>query len=269
MKHSLWRRVAAVAFLLCSCGGSVSGEATEVICDGSTSIRLAYRLMDGRSGAFSGVLNELGWDFLYVDGMCRYWVNEPSTVVDDYRMWRSFRTGTLTGHQEKALRASTSYHNLASEPKCTLTDTVDASTIQLWDGIRSQLCQGSLGVAPDWPMRNELYNGGVSVAGAMRVIVGRQSIPADARTYLWDLAKAPETYLVGYDEALLPGRSGLVVDAKDAEALRAVRNNAIDDALVAPGFFYGVIPIAQTEFVMVMRDHLPFCRPVDGLWDPE
>jgi hypothetical protein len=266
MRNWLWYRVATIALLLCSCGGSGPGPVTDSICDGSTSIRLAFRV-SAATGSVA-LLNELGWEFLYVDGTCRYWVNEPSIVVDDYRMWRPFRTGILTERQERAVRAATSYHNLASEPKCMTTGNSDEPTIQLWDGIRSQLCRGDLGVAPDWPIRTELYNGGVALSDGMRVVVERQTVPADAHVYPWGLAKPPETYLVDYSEALMPGRSALVVDATDAQVLRTARDNAISDALVAPGFFYGVIPIAQTDFVMVLRDHLPFCRPSDGLWDP-
>jgi hypothetical protein len=103
----------------------------------------------------------------------------------------------------------------------------------------------------------------------MRVIVGQETVPSDAHMYPWDLTMPPATFLVDYAAGLQAGRSSLVANANDATALRTVRANAIADAAAAPGFFYGVIPIANTAFVMVMRDHLPFCRPTDGLWEPE
>jgi hypothetical protein len=69
------------------------GAVPSRICDGSGSIRLAYRSSaPGRVVDYTAVLSELGYDFLYVDGGCHYWIQDPGTPnsQDDYRMWRSY-----------------------------------------------------------------------------------------------------------------------------------------------------------------------------------
>jgi hypothetical protein len=62
---------------------STPGDAapTRRICDGSDDIRLAYRVpvQPTRVLAFTAELYDLGADFLYVDGHCHYWLQEPSS----------------------------------------------------------------------------------------------------------------------------------------------------------------------------------------------
>src|SRR5690349_25095871 len=47
------------------------------ICDGSAGIRLALGFGGGGPPSpYTSVLSELGYDFLYVDGSCHYWVHQ-------------------------------------------------------------------------------------------------------------------------------------------------------------------------------------------------
>src|SRR5437868_3421872 len=104
---------ALVANLACGAASPVVGHADPTlssharrICDGSDTIRLAYKL-DGGNGQiepFTVAIVEVGWQFLYVDGHCHYWVQRPDVGdgdVDPSGQLAPFREGVLTPDQEE------------------------------------------------------------------------------------------------------------------------------------------------------------------------
>jgi hypothetical protein len=261
--------IVALLALAVGCGGAGPTASLRRICDGSDDIRLAVSVTGGGLNmAFTTVLYELGYEFLYVDGHCHYWMNEPSAANDMYYAWRPFRQGVLTAAQEMSLHAVTSYDDLSLGPTCTPTETFDASSLQFWDGRSTSICSGNLNAAIDWPLRTELFAAANAANGAMRIVVGRYPVPPDPHIYPWVLANPPESYAIDYAVGLQAGKSTLIADAAEATALRSLRTQVISDATVAPGFFYGVIYVAPSGYVLAMRDDLPFTRPSDGLWAP-
>jgi hypothetical protein len=86
------------------------------ICAGSSSIRFAYAFPASSFEYQTSVLYDLGSDFLYVDGACHYWVDEPSITPDEYKYWRAVREGTLTQDQEAALHAAVGYDDFSKAP---------------------------------------------------------------------------------------------------------------------------------------------------------
>jgi len=250
--------------------GSDRPSVSRRICDGSSSIRLAYRVYvpTGREPAFTAVLWELGSDFLYVDGGCHYWVQEPS-LSDKYKPWRTYREGILTAAQETALHDLVWYDDVASGASaCVGPLAVDASPIQLWDGATVHVCNGNLQVAADWPMRSALFAAGSSMTGSVRVEVGQNPYPDDAKIYAWPLEAAPATYEIQYAQSTSAGQSSLITDAAEVDALRTLRDQAIADATVAPGHFYDAICVQPKGWVIAVRDDLPFTNRSDGLWSP-
>jgi hypothetical protein len=214
------------------------------------------------------MLHELGYEFLYVDGHCHYWVNEPSTVVDDYRAWRPYREGVLTTEQEMALHDVVSYDDPGRRPSCIPLATTDVPLIELWDAIDAATCRGNLEGPPDWPMRAELFAKGRNMMAAMRIVVGKEPAPADAPRYPWVLDDPPDSYVVDYARGLMTGQSKAVVDVAQASALRLLRAQVVDDATKAPGYFYGIIYLDRPGLALVIRDDLPFTIRADGLWSP-
>ena len=90
------------------------------ICDGSDDIRLAYSVPVSPTSvfAFTAELYELGTEFLYVDGRCHYWMQEP-LLADRFGAWRAYREGELTAAHEAALHDAVSYDDFAAgAPPC-------------------------------------------------------------------------------------------------------------------------------------------------------
>jgi hypothetical protein len=230
---------------------------------------LAFKVAGGGQVLpYTAVLYELGSDFLYVDGQCRYWISQPSTTADNYSAWRPFRQGALTAEQELALHRAVSYDDVGHRPTCTQTGTVDAGAYVLWDGLLTSICPGNLDAPADWPLRTELFQAATEMTGPMRAVAGKDTTPSDTRLYHWVLAEPPENYAIDYSEGMTRGKSRLVATENEASALRALRSQVITDAMATPGLFYGLIFVDRPGFALVMRDDLPFTRPTDGLWAP-
>jgi len=242
------------------------------ICDGSSEIRFAFSYGDDRSPETTSVLYDLGGDYLYVDGTCHYWVDNPSIIPDEYRDWRAPREGILTTEQEVALQAAVGYNDFSQAPACpSLIGVADASVARMWDGERVHLCPGGLDAAPDWPMRTELYSAAYPVQGPMRIKVS--TVPVDDKDlkYEWPLGDPVATYLVDYRDR----KSFRIGDAAEVEALRLLRERVIADATQTPGYFPGFIEILPGDdiptpgqgYALAVRDDLPFTDS-DGQWSP-
>jgi hypothetical protein len=240
------------------------------ICDGSDGIRLAYSVPVSpvRVPAFTADLYDLGIEFLYVDGHCHYWMQEP-LPADRFGAWRPYREGELTVAQEAALHDAVSYDDFAAgAPPCRGPLAVDASPTLLWDGRMTHSCNGTLQAPADWPMRGELARSTTPMAGPMRVMVGRQSVGPGAPIYPWPLAGTPASYEIGYAASMAFGRSTLVTDPTELAALRSLRDRAIADGIASPGYFYDAIYVQPSGTVISMRDDVPFANQSGGLWAP-
>ena len=239
------------------------------ICDGSSEIRLAI----GYGGAgnvfsFTSVLYEVGLDFLYVDGRCHYWAQQPISIVDEYYAWRPYREGVLSSEEERQLYDSVGYDNVrtsacASRP--AVTDGGGGGPF-LWDGREFHSCFDWTATA-NGALRTDLFDAATAVAGPMRIQVGRQSIGPNTPVYEWPLDTPIEQYVIADGET----RSFRVDDAAAVIVLRALRERAIADVEPAPGYWGGVIAIGPREgdasYVMSLRDELPFVDD-EGTWLP-
>jgi hypothetical protein len=274
------RTVAAFAIaanLACTAGPPLVGNADAAsrgrrICDGSDDVRLAYELGGGGTmEPYTIAVVELGWEFLYVDGHCHYWVQRPDVRdVDPSGQLAPFREGVLTPDQEASLRAATWYDDFAhAAPKCPDSSGVsDAGTELFWDGAAVYSCYGGFGFGQGWPLQSELWAAGTPMGGALRIEVGQSSVPDDQPTYAWPLASPLATYETPVEKSSALGQTKLITDAADLAALRDLRARAKAEYNPARGLNAAVIALQPKGWVLVVRDDLPFTRRTDGLWDP-
>jgi hypothetical protein len=237
------------------------------ICDGSAGIRLAVGYWGGGMPyPYTSVLSELGYDFLYVDGNCHYWVHAPLSVADEHYLWRPYREGTLTPADEQRLHDAVSYDGIPPERCLPEIPPPDAGQAFLWDGRELRSCAND-GFEGSGPVRAELYDVGTAVTGPMRIQVGKDSYPVPSIVYEWPLAAPIEQFVANYGET----SSFRVDDLAAVTALRSLREQAIADAEASSGRFL-VIAIGLHEgnerYFMSVRDELPFVD-ADGAWLPD
>jgi hypothetical protein len=262
-------------------GSDAQAVVSRQICDGSPQIRFAYGFADDRFPAVSSILYDLGSDYLYVDGTCHYWVDQPTAIVDEYndqpiiivdeyRYWRPVREGILTADQEVALHAAVGYDDFSQAPACPSV-AADVSTARLWDGERVHLCRGGLLAPPDWPMRAELYSAASPVSGPMRIKLSTVSVSARELKYEWPLDDPAANYLVDYNS----NESFRIDDEGGVQALMRLRERLIADATQTPGYYAGYIGIMPGDdvlqpgqgYALVVRDELSF-TDANGQWSP-
>jgi hypothetical protein len=216
---------------------------------------------------YTSVLSELGFDFLYVDGNCRYWAHAPLSVADEYHLWRPYREGMLTPADEQRLHKAVSYDGIPQEGCSPDAAAFDADQAFLWDGREFRSCAND-SLNASRPLRGELYNVATAVAGPMRIQVGKDSYSDGAVVYEWPIGTSIEQFVIGYGET----RSFPVDDLEAATALRLLREQAIADAETSSVYFPGVIAIGSREstprYFMSVRDELPFVG-ADGTWRPD
>jgi hypothetical protein len=235
------------------------------ICDGSADIRLAIGYGGGGPPApYTSVLSELGYDFLYVDGGCRYWAHKPLSASDEYYLWRPYREGVLTPADEQRLHDAVNYDGVPADTCAPRMAVFDAGAGFFWDGQEFRSCADDA-FDDSGPLRAELYDKATAVAGPMRIQVGKDSYPNARVVYEWPLDPPIDQFVTEYGEL----RSFRIDGHAAATALRTLRERAIADAEVSSGYFLGVIPIRLTEgdqtYFMSLRDELPFVG-TDGSW---
>ncbi|HYQ30163.1 MAG TPA: hypothetical protein VER04_23195 [Polyangiaceae bacterium] len=283
--------LAAVSLLTAACGsakhpsqeaqgGEAGGDSssTRRICDGSAGIRLAFtmHLGGGSLQPFTSSLYDLGLYFLYVDGTCHYWIQDPSLAPNHLTEWRPYGEGQLSAEQEERLHDTVGYDHPEQAPagiECTPSSTVDASAPVYWDGDRVHSCPGgSLNLPDYWPLRDQLFDGSSPVNGAMRVQIGIDAVVDDARVYEWPI----ETPLEQLTVEATGSASTRIDDDADVAALRALRDRALADDGNEPGRWGGNIvvepagfvrEVADETYVMSLRDDLPFTDS-NGRWTP-
>jgi hypothetical protein len=92
-------------------GASSSDDPTSAqtrICDGSSGLKFGTWIeMDpSRIAPASSVLYELGSDWLYIDGQCRYWAHVNDQSAGD---WKPAREGVLSEAEAKSVAADFFY----------------------------------------------------------------------------------------------------------------------------------------------------------------
>jgi hypothetical protein len=241
------------------------------ICDSSSQIRFAYSFAVDRFFPAVSILYDLGSDYLYVDGTCHYWVDQPTIIVDEYKDWRPVREGILTADQEVALHAAVGYDDFSQAPACPRVDGFDLSTVRLWDGERVHLCTGGLVAPPGWPMRDELYSAASPVSGPMRIKLSAVPVSAKDLKYEWPLEDPAANYVVDYNS----NESFRIDDHGGVQALTQLRERLIADATQTPGYYPGHIGILPGDdvlepgqgYALAVRDELPFTDG-NGRWSP-
>jgi hypothetical protein len=244
------------------------------ICDGSTEVRFVFsNLPGGMPEPAIQSLYDLGGDFLYVDGSCHYWVAQPGSIQDEYRLWRSTRAGVLNPTQEAILHAAVAYDGeISTVLTCTdVEGAQDVDIARIWNGRRVYRCDGDLEIPPDWPLRDELYAAGAPVDGPVRIQLSKVAVSEIELKYASPLGDSPSNYIVEGEGAL-----SFRIDEPDAvRALRQLREEAIDNASQTPGYFRGYIAILPGDdvlapgegYALAVRDELPF-TDADGQWSP-
>jgi hypothetical protein len=237
------------------------------ICDGSDGIRFAMGYGGGgQAFPYTSVLSELGYDFLYVDGSCHYWVHQPLSVVDEYYLWRPYREGVLTPADEQRLHELVSYDGASTDTCAPRTGVFDAGAAFLWDGGELRSCADDVYEASG-PLRAELFGAATAVTGPMRIQVGKDSYPEAPVVYDWPLATPIDQFAIEYGET----RSFRIDGVLGATALRALRDRAIAASEASSQYFVGVIAVRSSDgnqsYFMSLRDELPFSG-ADGLWVP-
>jgi hypothetical protein len=250
------------------CGGEGSGEEPTrcgaepiALCDGSSSLRFAATSAGGNLTGVPRVAREIGWQFLLIDGECRYWtMTEPDGPV---------RTGALDATEEAEFSSALRLGDWSSDDVRT-GGCLDAGGTRLrfdqtWVTV-SCVSTDLTDAYSDW--LETLHAAGTRASGELRFtvadaseeswVVGNTTDIASA----WPLAGAPSTLLErGADEDAEPA----VASADEAEALRDAR-----DAYAALSASTGPwlrIPMVLDEagenpqfFDVAMRDVTPFER---------
>jgi hypothetical protein len=231
------------------------------LCDGSDHLRLAF--FAGGGGPPSGppytLYGEVGSSYLYVDGHCRYWVDDP----EDYRL--SGRTGVLDAALEERLTRELHYQSwpaLAGPYACQTPPPPDSG----WSGFRDATyevsCASSCG-APEIAaactaqptLAHELFDRGVPLDGPVRLyLVASSSAPPDPVTeHTWPLASDPVT--LASDESVTPV-AVRIDDLADADTLRRLKAEAIPASTYIP--YVAIHRDGAPPFQLWVRDVLPF-----------
>lgn len=268
------KNVGALAVVIGCSLGCGAAEPVELsperrICDGSDGIQLAIGYAGGAAPfPHTAVLSELGYDFLYVDGSCHYWVHAPpSPSGDEYSLWRPYREGVLTLAQEQQLHDAARYAGFPPDV-CTPREFAwDAGGGFFWDGREFRAC-GDDRLEATVPLRTELYDAGSALTGPVRLQVMENSHGEVPMAYEWPLDTPLASFVLPYGDT----RSFRVDAIADATALRSLRDQALAEADAAPPYTsWNGIPIAANDgsgpYFMALRDELPFAD-ADGTWRP-
>lgn len=265
----------------------VSDAPDRPICDGSDAFTFQRANWNkGWEGSAFGLLWRNGYAFLRIDGHCRYFVYQ-ATRQDPVI------TGTLSEADARQLAAEVEYAGWPLLDGLTATGGApDNALEQLDDGTHGLYCARGCREAPSpqdaeaaarlttlldaadrWQQR--LLAEGTPLQGDVRVAIELKEDIIHSGGYLaWPLAQPIESYLVGssseVEEAAGPLEGpeaatasvsdGVLVQAEDAEKLRALRSEALRTA--TPGAITeGWIAIdapGEMFYEVVVADALPY-----------
>jgi hypothetical protein len=247
---------------------SDGGSAVPILCDGTTSIRLAYVMGGGgQIEPASRVLSENGYRYLLVSGTCHYW------VMEDVRA--DVREGDLSAEAAASLSTAlrlgawSTAEKEARPPSCS-----DGPSESLRFGdervrVPPQCTSPTSAVPAAWlatilpATLDGLYGGGRPVSGNARFVLMKDSagwspLTADNAAQ-WPLATTAVTVARSREQANAyePGDAD-VASGDDAVMLKTLRR----DLFAKSGFQYtgGFIPVVDDDglrYQLFVRDDIP------------
>jgi len=256
--------ISAVALFASGC----SQGAEVLLCDGSPSVRLAFRNTGGGQVlAGSQVLSENGFNFLVVDGQCHYWAR-PDAYSD-------IREGQLANSEADVLTAKLRVADWDALAGDYFDDLCDGPTreyrfadqrINVFSSCggptTSQAVDGLL--AATLSQLQSLYDVGAPVAGSVRFVLTVQdgvawSIGVKSLAVPWPLSSDPSTLTLTFEQAnsYLPG-SSQSAPPPDADALRSVRRSfTAAGGLPLSGGFVPLLGSENKKYGLFARDSIP------------
>jgi len=209
--------------------------------------------------AGSAVEYELGYPFLYVDGHCRYWVNN----------WSGMQRGSAAPIRSAALEGSAwqdldTWMDGAGDGlrDCnTRTEVYDQTPALIFNGDVARVCfpygdavQVEAGLHP---IAERLYSDGEDLTGAVRLTATQALPPPGAPEAIWPLVEPITDFMLADDQVFSPGVSHKVTDPSDCSKLRALRTVYLQQVVDAGMLSDECIRI-QGGYCVFMRDSVPF-----------
>lgn len=248
--------------------GDDAAASGALLCDGSDSVRLAYRLAGGGPAPpGSQVLSENGFVYLIITGTCHYWVlAEIESEV---------REGTLSADQAASLAADLGLERWSElPPKQPGGGCADGPTPTVrFRGDRYEL-PGCTFPAPDGgaalalesalaAVVKALYLTGAPASGSVRFVLTRPQFDwgsaVEAQAVAWPQAAPDAASVAMTTEQIFSYRSGSSALATEAAAvaLRAIRT--MFGGNVRP-LSDGALPVVDrdgTAYLLYLRDSIP------------
>jgi hypothetical protein len=281
LKYSVVRAI-AIAALCWSCGSSKSaqgqpGDAAaasdqqsfETICNGANAIRLVYRFVGGGTELpGKRVLSENGYEFLLIDGRCRYWAlkdqysdvrqgelsaSDAAALEHDLNLpaWTGLQgdyTVNLCDGTAPWLRFAET--RIRIHAACDRSDNA-ARVIWLQDVVRHRLALLYERAQPfAGPIRLVLVSEANDVTWPPLVEQAKTSWPARQDPASWALTlSAAENYVAG---------SSRLVEGPDAALLREAKRRFYEGGGIAySGGFVPVIGPRGERYQLYLRDSIP------------
>jgi len=253
--------------------GTQDGETTVELCNGSSDIRLAFRVGGGGpAAAGQSMLAENGWQFLLVDGTCVAWVLEDS----NNRLIRTVLSSDDEAKLAVALQLSDwnritpatggcpdapGYSFRFGDQRLSGGDPCGVSGRNVWTEL----------IAAAAEQLHHLAAAGEPWAGDLRYLAIQEETRNDSRPAVgWPLTTSLETIALSPEQAFSyrPGGSRRAT-GDDASKLRAIRTTAAS-AMSSYGVSYDFTRLAGEDgktYQLYVRDALPF-EGDDGLVPP-
>lgn len=246
-------------------------ETGEELCDGSNELRLHYYLTGGGTVAPGEmVLVENGYEWLTVDGNCRYYAFQSG---EPYRKWNDIRTGTLSEAEAKELVADLNYDKAEGQAGAPNEQSIPNGSNRVLLTPNARLSCGTecgdassqnvVESAQQWTQR--LHEGGTPVEDKLRASVIRIPDGSPARSYS---TKAFLEELAPYVEPLASNSEcseTFIVPDSIVPTLLEYREDY--RTLPSAEFWYGYIPLEDEEGATYML-HFRGSAPIedeDGL----
>ena len=255
------------ATTLSACAGEKSGTAPAFplrslaeACDATDRVVFAWSTtVPFEMGvAGSAVEYELGSPFVYVDGHCRYWVNDCTGAL-----WGGgpIRSAALEGSARQDLDTWMAGAGEALRKCNGSTEVHDQTPALIFNGDVARVCylSGSAAqIAVDFQAIVErLCSEGEDLTGAVRLTATPALAPPGTPEAIWPLQEPITDFVLADDQMFSPGVSHKVTDPSDCSKLRALRTEyvqQVEDAGVPSQECIGI----QGGYCVFMRDSVPF-----------
>ncbi len=258
-------------------GGGGTSVSVHPLCTGGDGVRLAFFTSGGGQDVVDRAQRaEPGYDFLYVDASCHYWVRSGD---EGDTTWLPTREGTLDAAQERQLADAIHYESFAELAGVWAGESAfdQGSTVvhdgahRIWlngfgprrqDGKSDAQAARLNAIEPAlraWEA--SLRASGADMAGPMRVSVwsGCLSPSASEHAFPWPLSQPPAAIARPCEIGYQRGTSLLVTKPEELAALRKVRAGYLQ---LPPGYAVGGLATQaagdEMVFQLSLRDALPF-----------